>query len=209
MNIKLIDISKPLTEAWQEEFWNYAPETPELKVTVHCGSIFDHPCDAIVSPANSFGFMNGGLDYYLSEYLGWHVQDRVQEKIQQEYDGELLVGQSLIVPTDNVNFPYLISAPTMRVPLVLSSGTKVSHNIYLAAKSIFVALKKNPHIQSVAIPGLGTGVGGVSPKDCAEKMRMAFQDFYLNEYKFPKTLGDSTRKHWEETKVKQLNGEAI
>src|SRR3990172_3177140 len=118
MEITLVDVSKPLVDAWREE-WSGLEN-----VVIRQCSIFDNACDAIVSPANSFGFMNGGLDLFLSEYLGWHVQDRVQEKIQNEFDGELLVGQSLIVPTDNEKFPYLISAPTMRVPLGLSSSTK-------------------------------------------------------------------------------------
>jgi O-acetyl-ADP-ribose deacetylase (regulator of RNase III) len=36
-------------------------------VTVHQVSILDVACDAVVSPANSFGFMDGGIDaVYLS-----------------------------------------------------------------------------------------------------------------------------------------------
>jgi hypothetical protein len=31
-------------------------------VSVHHGSILDVECDAVVSPANSFGFMDGGVD---------------------------------------------------------------------------------------------------------------------------------------------------
>lgn len=197
MEINLIDISKPLVDAWKEAFDGFDG------ITITQGSIFDKPCDAIVSPANSFGFMNGGLDYFLSEYLGWHVQDRVQQKIKDEFDGELLVGQAFVVPTDNENFPYLISAPTMRVPMSLASDTKMSANVYLAAKSIFVALKKNPYITSVAIPGLGTGVGAVSPIDCAYKMRMAYVDFYLGEYQFPARLGTANLKHYEETSVRR------
>lgn len=198
--IILVDIAKPLVEAWSREFELFDVEVKE-------GSIFETPCDAIVSPANSFGFMNGGIDYYLSKELGWHVMSRVQEKIKQEFDGELLVGQSLIVPTDHVNFPYLISAPTMRVPIGLSTSLAMSANVYLAAKAIFVALKKNPHIKSVAIPGLGTGVGNVKPDDCAHKMRLAYQDFYLDEFKFPTSLTNASMNHAQQTYVKPLDGQ--
>lgn len=210
MHIRLVDISKPMVQAWQEEFWSDVEGGQEdlfSGITVHEGSIFENPCDAIVSPANSFGFMGGGLDYYLSEHLGWHVQERVQKKIREEFDGELLVGQSLIVPTDHKDFPYLISAPTMRVPMSLASSSVMSPNVYLAAKAIFLALKKNPQIKSVAIPGLGTGVGGVTPIECARKMRMAYEDFYLGRYTFPRTLNQASLKHWAETKVESLNGE--
>ena len=40
-------------------------------VTVHRGSILDVECDAVVSPANSYGFMDGGIDaLYVDEV--WH-----------------------------------------------------------------------------------------------------------------------------------------
>jgi O-acetyl-ADP-ribose deacetylase (regulator of RNase III) len=130
----------------------------------------------------------------------------VQQKIKDEFDGELLVGQSLIVPTDHKDFPYLISAPTMRVPLTLAGPNRMSINVYLAARAIFLALKKNPQIKSVAIPGLGTGVGSVPAEECARKMRMAYDDFYLDKNVFPKTLSAASHKHDDQTKVQQING---
>ena len=36
--------------------------TKSARSVVHRGSIFDVACDAVVSPANSFGFMDGGID---------------------------------------------------------------------------------------------------------------------------------------------------
>lgn len=200
MKIVLADISKPMADAFKE-FWNDI-DLDGIEIVIHEGSIFDMPCNAIVSPANSFGFMGGGLDGILSKYLGWHVQRRVQDRIKKEFDGELLVGQSLIVPTDNVDFPLLISAPTMRV----SMGLTGTANVYLASKAIFLALKKNPQITSVVIPGLGTGVGGIIPIDCARTMRMAFEDFYLEKYLFPETLSEACDYHDEQTKVETLNG---
>jgi O-acetyl-ADP-ribose deacetylase (regulator of RNase III) len=201
-----------MVEAWQGQFWHDiegGEENPfeNVELVINQGSIFETPCDAIVSPANSFGFMGGGLDGILSKHLGWHVQSRVQDRIKREFDGELLVGQSLIVPTDHKDFPLLISAPTMRVSMTLAGRTKMSPNIYLAAKAIFLALKKNPQIRSVAIPGLGTGVGGVTPEECAKKMRMAYDDFYLGKYTFPKTFAEAHDRHDEQTKVQTLNGE--
>lgn len=210
MKIVLADISKPMVEAWKVAFADVETllyDGSSVEFVFHEGSIFDHPCDAIVSPANSFGFMNGGIDYFLSEELGWHVMHRVQDKIINEFDGELLVGQSLTVPTDHAKFPYLISAPTMRVPMSLQGKFVMSQNVYLAAKAVFVALKKNQAINSVAMSGLGTGVGNVSPMECAMKMRMAFDDFYAGKYRFPETLSAAARMHEAQTNVQQLNGE--
>ena len=56
MNIILTSVEPALADAW-ERFCG------DLDfVTVHRGSIFDLSCDAVVSPANSFGFMDGGID---------------------------------------------------------------------------------------------------------------------------------------------------
>lgn len=46
-------------------------------------------------------------------------------------------------------------------------------------------------IRSVAFPGLGTGVGRVSPESCARQMRQAIVDHVLGEYKFPQTWSEA------------------
>lgn len=175
MKIKLIDVNKNLTDAWSKVFEGV------MEVEVINDSIFNHPCDAIISPANSFGFMNGGIDFAISKNLGWHIEKSVQKKIRTEFFGELLIGQSLIVETDHKDFPYLISAPTMRTP---STITKTP-NIYLAMKSILSLVKYGTlengdfisnKVQHIAIPGLGTGIGQVQPLVCARQMRIAYED---------------------------------
>src|SRR5436190_19411233 len=100
-------------------------------VTVHRGSILDLSVDAVVSPANSFGFMDGGIDHLYSHHFGWSVQDRLQELIRTRHHGELLIGTAEIVETGNLRIPYVIAAPTMRVPMVLSETI----NPYLAARA--------------------------------------------------------------------------
>ncbi len=183
----LADRHPALVEAWEHEFKNYSG------FEFYTGDVFDKKADVIVSPANSFGFMDGGIDLAYSKKMGWHVQERVQKKIQEEFDGELLVGQSLIVETDFEQFPYLLSAPTMRVPLLLA-GTP---NVYLAAKAIFLTMKKYPDYTCL-IPGLGTGCGSVFFSQCAQRMRMAYEDFYLGNYRFPKKLFEANLKHAED-----------
>lgn len=60
----LVDIDIKMIEAWRLFF----AEEPNVNI-VH-GSLLKVDCDTIVSPANSFGFMDGGVDYYISERLG-------------------------------------------------------------------------------------------------------------------------------------------
>jgi hypothetical protein len=43
---------------------------------VHQQDILTRTADAILSPANSFGFMDGGIDLLYSNFFGWELQDR-------------------------------------------------------------------------------------------------------------------------------------
>lgn len=132
-----------------------------------------HDCDAVVSPANSFGFMDGGIDARYSDRFGWQVQERLQKVIQTKHHGELLVGTAEIVETDHPAIPYLIAAPPMRVPMVLQDSV----NPYLAARAVLLLVKHDRFesgplagekildmVQTIAFPGLATGIGQVDVK---------------------------------------------
>src|SRR4051794_40598373 len=113
MNIVLASIEPSLAAAW-ETFCG------DLDfVSVHFGDILDVACDAVVSPANSYGFMDGGIDALYSRHFGWGVEERLQKAIRERHHGELLVGTAEIVETGDEGIPYVIAAPTMRVPMVL------------------------------------------------------------------------------------------
>jgi O-acetyl-ADP-ribose deacetylase (regulator of RNase III) len=177
-----------LGEAWRELF----DRTPEVTVTDR--DIFDVGADALISPANSFGFMDGGLDYQISERLGWHIQERVQSEIRKRPLRELLVGEAIIVPTDNPRTPWLIAAPTMRVPM----RVRESLNAYLAMKAILLAALSHSDaipIRSVAIPGLGTGIGKLSTKTAASQMWQAYDEVVHGSFVYPPSFGDAQRKH--------------
>jgi hypothetical protein len=53
----------------------------ESEVEIVAGDICEVPVDAIVSPANSFGFMDGGLDQALSNRFGWDLQKQLQQDV--------------------------------------------------------------------------------------------------------------------------------
>ena len=63
MEIILSAIDARLADAWKE----FCGDLPG--VTFHRGSILDLTCKAIVSPANSFGFMDGGIDIWYSDHF--------------------------------------------------------------------------------------------------------------------------------------------
>jgi O-acetyl-ADP-ribose deacetylase (regulator of RNase III) len=198
LNIVLSALEPELAHAWQR----FCGDLPN--VTVHCGSILDVHCDAVVSPANSFGFMDGGIDHLYSRHFGWHVQRRLQEAIREKHHGELLVGHSEIIATDNAQIPFLVAAPTMRVPMILRDTV----NPYLAARATLLLIKHSSFengpftgeslasvIQTVAFPGLGTGVGKVGPNICARQMRAAIDEVVLDRNQFPQTWADAQSRH--------------
>ena len=86
MKIILSAVEPELADAWQRFCGEFD------FVEVQRGSILQLSCDAVVSPANSFGFMDGGVDMLYSQYFGWKVQERLQNQILSRHHGELLVG---------------------------------------------------------------------------------------------------------------------
>jgi len=190
----LVGLNPAVVKAWQNTCGGLE------NVSIVYDSIFNIPCDAIVSPANSFGFMDGGLDYRISKFFGWGVQERLQRIIRTKHHGELLVGSAEIVNTDHPKIPYVISAPTMRVPMIL----KETVNPYLATRAALLLVKYGALesgkpvkevVQTIAFPGMGTGVGRVTPEVCAKQMRAAIDDVLLGKYKFPTSWFDVQQRH--------------
>ena len=188
MEIILSAIQPKLIDAWKEFFAN------ENNVTITESDITEIKCDAIVSPANSFGFMDGGLDYALSERFGWDLEKRLQKIIKGLPEGELLVGQALLLETGDNDVPFLISAPTMRIPTNFNIDTSI--NAYLAMKAILIKAESDQRISSVAIPGLCTGVGRMQPMIAARQMFQAYKEIVLGQKMDFATFGEAQKYHW-------------
>jgi len=151
-------------------------------------------CDAIVSPANSFGFMDGGIDAYYSFRFGSDLQGRLQAEIRSRPLQELLIGEAVVISTCDSQIPWLISAPTMRVPCNIENTI----NPYLAMKAIITVAKnhrRNPPINSIAIPGLGTGTGKMNKSKCSFQMFRAFEETFHEKRSFPLTLSEIVKEN--------------
>jgi len=188
MKIILSGLSPKLLDAWTGFF------SAEESVTILEGDITQVDCDAIVSPANSFGFMDGGLDHALSERFGWDLEKKLQKIIKELPEGELLVGQALVLETGDKKIPFLISAPTMRIPTNFNIDTSV--NAYLAMKAILIKGKNDDRISSLAIPGLCTGVGRMQPMIAARQMYQAYKEIILEQKMDFGTFGEAQKYHW-------------
>jgi O-acetyl-ADP-ribose deacetylase (regulator of RNase III) len=169
--IYLIDRWQLLVDRWKEQF----SDCPEVEALP--GDYFQRPADALVSPANSFGIMDGGLDLAIRDQLGFAVEAKLQQLIVEKHHGELPVGSAEVVETNDPRWRYLIAAPTMRVPEPIA----FTINAYLAFRAILVAVENlnkalgKRDIDALVCCGLGTGIGKVGANTCARQMRAAYQ----------------------------------
>ena len=81
MKIVLCDEKKEMADSWRKEFSGYK------NIEIRHGNILEGKCDAIVSPANSFGFMDGGFDYQLREFFGKDIEKKLQKIIRKNIMG--------------------------------------------------------------------------------------------------------------------------
>lgn len=165
----LRDINTPLVTAWS----HYFADIPEVRPSA--GDIFGMQADAIISPANCFGFMDGGIDLAYSRRFGWQLQERLQQLLREEYEGELPIGMAVLLGTGDPEMPYLISAPTMRAPANVSNTL----NAYLAFRAALRVIQKHNilfpgAIKSVLCPGLATATGEMPAEICAKQMHAAY-----------------------------------
>lgn len=179
MEIIIFDRNGDLTEAFRD--------TP---FTTFTGEATDVSATAIVSPANSFGFMDGGIDWTYTKWFGPRVQEDIQRQIKIMPFGELLVGQALSAATGNEQVPYLIAAPTMRVPMRILDIM----DIMLATRAA-VALAAWRRFESIAIPGMGTGCGSVRPDFAAKAMQEGIRQA-LSGQTFPASWREAQDAHF-------------
>ena len=86
MKIYLLDRNSVTTEQWQR----YFAEDADVEVVNMYFEDFmnSHDVECVVSPANSYGLMDGGYDRAISEYFGWDLMKVVQKRILDECFGD-------------------------------------------------------------------------------------------------------------------------
>ncbi|KAL1680819.1 hypothetical protein EV122DRAFT_206928 [Schizophyllum commune] len=181
-----------LYEAWRDAIKEVAPasvydkfellradlkELPAKKITVDC----------VVSPANSYGIMDGGYDLALSlmfkgkgkegeKTLTRHCQAALREK----WAGYLPPSSCMLMPIpaeveNPLKAKVLAVLPTMRIPEDASWNRDLVYNSMWA---LLNAIRTHDApLESVLLTGLGTGTGYVSPKRCAAQMMLAVKHF--------------------------------
>jgi O-acetyl-ADP-ribose deacetylase (regulator of RNase III) len=173
LKLILVDPQPALCVAWQKHF----SDLPNVEIiTAYFEDLSDFDC--MVSAANSFGLMDGGVDAAIIRFFGEELLLRVQRRILDEYLGEQPVGTSMIVDTGHPKHPFIAHTPTMRTPMEIAH----TDNVYRAMWAMLLAVRQhNQHsdrpINFVACPGLGTATGRVPFPEAARQMSLAYRNF--------------------------------
>ena len=140
-----------------------------MSIIARLGDITKINCDAIVNPANSFGYMGGGVAGAIKRIGGTEIENQAVSK------APIHIGTAVTTTAGNLPCKYVIHAPTMERPAMRIGVDNVRKATYAALK-----LGKQLQIKSIAIPGMGTGVGGVSANDAAKAMVATVKEFENN-----------------------------
>jgi len=151
-----------------------------MKIIIEKADLIQQEVDAIVNPANSLGYMGGGVAAAIKRAAGQVVE---KEAIKQ---APIPVGKAILTTAGKLKARFVIHAPTMEKPAQRISTSNVERALKAALE-----LADNTKLKSIAIPGLGTGVGGVSWEEAANV--------------FAKVLKQFTPKHLEVIKIVDIN----
>lgn len=173
LHLILVDPAADVCAAWEQHF----EDLPNIRVA---NSPFEKlkSYDCMVSAANSFGLMDGGVDLAIIQFFGIELMDRVQERIISDYRGEQSVGTCFIIETGHAKHPFLAHTPTMRAPMPITR----TDNVYRAMWAMLLAVdhhnRSGPRpIKKVACPGLGTATGRMPAGEAARQMASAWRHF--------------------------------
>jgi len=134
------------------------------KIEVKKASIINAEVNAIVNPANSFGHMGGGVAGVIKKVGGQVIED---EAIAQ---APVQVGEAILTSAGDLICHKIIHAPTMHNPAEKTDA----HKVFCAAKAA-LELADKKGFRSIAMPGMGTGVGGLDKLEAAKTIIKAIK----------------------------------
>ncbi len=166
MKIYLLNDNVAMTKTWEA----YFEKTLDVTVVFNDFKQFmdTTEVECVVSPANSYGLMDGGYDRAISEWFGWDLMKKVQKYILEYFKGEQPVGTSFLIDTGVKNIK-LIHTPTMRVPSIIKDPMVIYH----CMRTCLMTAMENG-IKSIVIPAFGGGCGCVSHQMICEIMFHAY-----------------------------------
>lgn len=205
MLVTLVDRFGELSAAVDRVGW------PELARVLTYTDVRDVPAApdrrvAYVSPANSLGFMDGGIDMVYSRHMFPGVEGAVRAAIRARGRTTLLgrpyldIGEALavdVVRAEGGARQLLIAAPTMWMPQCVQGTRNAYHALYAA-----LGEAASNGVDELITPGLCTGVGMMPADQAVRQMAEAHADFVRGLPPRHPCPVDAQPKYYENTEFK-------
>ena len=120
------------------------------------GNPMAYDVDAVVSPANTLGIMNGGFDASIRRVLGTWAEVNARKAIDER--GGIKIGEAIVVSTYHKKITKLIVAPTISHRGEMGGETSFIYDVAFSA----VTVAKEAGIKKLGMTSLGTGARGLN-----------------------------------------------
>ena len=161
MEVIVADNNKIVFQAFKD----YSPE-----FEVQFGNPMAYGVDAVVSPANTLGIMNGGFDASIRRVLGTWAEINARKAIDKR--GGINIGEAIIVNTYHKKIPKLIVAPTISHRGEMGGDTSFIYDVAFSA----VSVAKESGIKKLGMTSLGTGARGLDVHEAVLNQIQGIED---------------------------------
>ena len=190
MKLILTSENQSMIDALKVSFQN----VPDVEINKECP--LKIPADCVLNLLNNgFFFVNNTK---IEEKL--HVQHKLQSLLLVEDFDELLVGEAIIIGTDDPVYKYVVSTPVMRVPMPLTGTVNVFLAFRAALKEVLAhnafvdegisSFPEKP-ITSLICPCIETE----NPTTIASQMREAYDQIMMSKTRSFKKIEDACEFH--------------
>ncbi|MCD6549692.1 macro domain-containing protein [Candidatus Micrarchaeota archaeon] len=130
-----------------------------IRISVVKGDITEIDADAIVNPANSLGIMGGGVALAIRRAGGKSIESEAMA------NAPIQIGRAVATTAGRLKARYVIHAPTMEKPAMRTDEQRVRKAVHAALR-----VADGLELRKIAMPGMGTGIGGLGPIKAARVM---------------------------------------
>jgi len=137
-----------------------------IEIEIQKGDITKVQADAIVNPSNSFGWMGGGSAGAIKRQGGDLIEKQVVDQAPLE------IGKAVLTTAGKLPYKGVIHAPTMISPTEKANP----YDVQMSVRGALI-LADDMKFKTIAMPGMGTGIGDFPKEDAAKLMIAEIKKF--------------------------------
>jgi len=137
-----------------------------------------------VSPANSFGFMGGGIDVALNKYIFPDIEPVVQYQIKHYACATNLIGKKYLPIGSSIIIDYnkyrsLVVSPTMLMPDNVSDTQNAYYATIATLYNILENRKEDINNVDIILTSMCCGIGAMSDENSITQILKAVNDYKI------------------------------